>query len=131
MRIPKRYGQSREDRCFFCNLQATTENSQGIPTCITHKKETQDIKCACGEWLDSKKGKYGSFFLCMHCGPISMHKARELATPSQGGKEQKEHQEDVPEKEIREKRMPEKETTRNTERKKEVTIRSDDPLYFS
>ena len=29
----------------------------------------------CGEYLDIKKGKFGAFFLCSQCGPVSIRKS--------------------------------------------------------
>jgi len=79
MRIPKRYGQSKVNKCPFCENQATTTNAQGIPTCIKHKEqELKNLKCACGSWLDIKKGPYGTFFVCMNCGAINQKKAMEM-----------------------------------------------------
>lgn len=79
MFIPKKYGESRQDACMFCDKQALTENSQGLPTCIDHKQNTiNDAKCACGEYLDVKKSKWGAFFLCSNCGAISIKKYLEL-----------------------------------------------------
>jgi hypothetical protein len=78
MRIPKKYGAYREDNCIFCGKRATTKNSQGITVCIEHKDAIlNDMKCACGKYLDIKQSKYGFFFLCEKCGCISPKKAFE------------------------------------------------------
>lgn len=75
----KIYGQSRNEECPFCGKISSTNNEQGIPTCQDHKKtELLDLKCMCGDWLDLKQGKYGPFFICMQCGPVSFKKALEL-----------------------------------------------------
>jgi hypothetical protein len=119
MRIPKHYGQSREDNCFFCGGRALAENENGLPTCIKHKNEkTPDLKCLCGEYLDAKKGKYGTFFLCMKCGPVSLRKINDAGMVPKDTTEQR-----------IEKTNQRKETT-NDQGKKEITIRSDDPDYF-
>lgn len=79
MRMRKVYGQSRQERCYFCDKTALSENSQGLPACKDHKdKVLEDKKCACGEYLDIKKSKWGAFFLCSHCGPISLKKSEEM-----------------------------------------------------
>jgi len=50
-----------------------------VPVCIKHKEsELQNLKCACGSYLDMKHGKWGPFFICMNCGPINMRKALEV-----------------------------------------------------
>jgi len=75
----KIYGQSRVDRCPFCNKHATVKNQQGVPVCSAHKdKKLPDLKCACGEWLDIREGKWGPYFHCMNCGNISFAKAMEM-----------------------------------------------------
>jgi len=79
MRLPKRYGQSKLEKCPFCGKTATAENDQGVSTCLEHKQEKlPDMKCACGDYLDIRKGKFGAFFTCMQCGAISMKKALEM-----------------------------------------------------
>ena len=70
---------SRIEKCPFCEKQAVTENAQAIPVCVAHKKEKlPDLKCSCGDWLDVKKGKYGTYFSCMRCGNISFGKGLEM-----------------------------------------------------
>jgi hypothetical protein len=36
------------------------------------------MKCACGGWLDMKVSKFGPFWVCMKCGPVSWRKAMEM-----------------------------------------------------
>ena len=76
-----RYGESRIDSCPFCGKQGVTKNEQGLSVCINHKKEVLDIKCACGEWLDVKKGKFGAYFNCINCGNINLRKGLENNSP--------------------------------------------------
>lgn len=79
MRIPKRYGQSKVESCPFCSKQAIAQNSQGISTCMDHKRqELQDVKCMCGNWLELKKGKFGSYFYCIKCGNVNFNRALEM-----------------------------------------------------
>jgi len=79
MRIPKRYGQSQIAKCPFCGMMSTTVNSQKIPTCVKHKESSLDnLKCACGGYLDLKHGKFGPFFTCFKCGIVNMRKALDV-----------------------------------------------------
>jgi len=83
MRIPKKYGQSQISRCPFCGKQALTKNSQQVPVCIEHKNEKlNELKCACGEWLEMKEGKFGIFFNCIKCGNINFNRAIEMNNTS-------------------------------------------------
>lgn len=74
----KVYGQSQQLQCPFCGGQATVKSEQGLPVCHRHTKLEINLKCACGDWLDVKEGKYGTFYLCMKCGPISPKKMFEI-----------------------------------------------------
>jgi len=78
MYIPKRYGQSKIERCPFCDKQAISTNSQGIPTCTNHKGKKINLRCACGRHLEPMSGKFGAYFYCMHCGNINFRKAMEM-----------------------------------------------------
>lgn len=75
----KVYGQSQNTKCVFCEKLATKKNKQGFTTCIDHVNEIMpDKKCICGEWLDIKESKWGAFYVCPNCGPISLTKANEM-----------------------------------------------------
>jgi hypothetical protein len=37
-----------------------------------------EVKCACGSWTELREGKWGPFFLCRSCGPISFAKGLEM-----------------------------------------------------
>ena len=112
MKARKVYGQSRIDKCPFCGKQATTKNSQGVSVCLAHKNAIMnDLKCACGEYLDIKEGKYGYFFMCMNCGPQSHTKVYTLN-------------------EIKDISKKEQKKTKKVEKKEEITITSDDLNYF-
>ncbi len=78
MRGRKVYGQSQEILCPFCGNQATARNGQGLPTCPHHTGKEINLKCACGGWLDIRESKFGTFFTCMDCGPVSWKKAWEI-----------------------------------------------------
>lgn len=79
MYIPKRYGESKTNKCPFCGRDAFLQNSQKIPVCKEHKDMLlKDMKCACGSWLDMRKGKYGVFYTCLSCGSVNMNKALEI-----------------------------------------------------
>jgi hypothetical protein len=71
----KVYGASRMECCPLCGAHALMKNKQGIPVCVDHKDFSIELKCACGSWLDPKEGKWGTFFVCIHCGAISWQKA--------------------------------------------------------
>ncbi len=76
MYLPKSYGESKIASCPFCARGAYSKNSQGIPVCSDHTSNTiENVKCACGAWLDLREGKWGPFFLCSNCGPINFTKA--------------------------------------------------------
>ncbi len=78
MHIPKRYGASRTDNCPFCGKTAMTQNVEGVPVCVSHKSnKLPDMKCACGSYLDLRKGKFGAFFSCIKCGNVNFSKAME------------------------------------------------------
>jgi hypothetical protein len=71
----KVYGESKQNICVICRKAAFTENEQGLPVCNDHKgQHLEDKKCACGSYMDIKKSKWGAFFLCPNCGPISLSK---------------------------------------------------------
>ena len=75
MYLPKRYGQSSIAPCPFCGGQAFAKNDQGIPCCTKHKHlKMPDVKCICGGWLDQRESKFGAFYTCMKCGPVSFSK---------------------------------------------------------
>lgn len=117
MRIPKRYGESKIQKCPFCEKQATSKNKQGIPTCQKHKDELLgDLKCACGEYLESKTGKFGPYFNCINCGNINFKKAMGM---NQGNVYNKEVKKETNMKVIEKKRHYETKS-------KETTVRSDE-----
>lgn len=90
MRIPKRYGESRIDKCPFCGTAATTNNPEGVPVCSKHKdSKLPPMRCICGECLDLKKGKWGPYFSCIRCGNIAFRKALE-ANPDLSKEDSKE-----------------------------------------
>ncbi len=79
MRIPKRYGESKETRCPFCGKLATAKNAQGIPVCAQHKaKSMPEMRCSCGEWLELRTGRFGPYFFCLHCGNINFRKGLDM-----------------------------------------------------
>jgi hypothetical protein len=79
MFIPKKYGQSQIKKCPWCQSIAVAENSQRVPVCFKHKENYfENVKCSCGKFIDLMHGKFGSFFVCINCGIISMKKALEI-----------------------------------------------------
>ena len=116
MYIPKKYGESKVDKCPFCQKQATAKNRQNVPVCQSHKEEVLDgLKCACGSTLEILDGKFGVFFSCIKCGNMNMKKVLEINSikprliGNNGNYTQKSF------------KQP---------NKKEITVRSDDPRYF-
>ncbi|MBD3313096.1 hypothetical protein GF345_01505 [Candidatus Woesearchaeota archaeon] len=79
MRIPKKYGQSKINKCPFCGVQATFQNPQGLPVCRKHKEfSLDDLRCVCGESLEPCSGKFGPYFRCENCGNINFRKGLEF-----------------------------------------------------
>lgn len=79
MYIPKRYGQSKTNKCPFCDKEAIFLNKQKIPTCKEHKdRQLENLKCICGSLLDMREGKYGIFFICINCGALNLRKVLEI-----------------------------------------------------
>src|SRR3989338_4087066 len=77
--IKKQYGESKVINCPFCNRMATQKNAQGLDVCYLHTKTVQEeIKCACGTWLELRMGKFGPYYFCLKCGNINYAKAMEL-----------------------------------------------------
>ncbi len=98
MRLPKHYGESSVARCPFCGEAAYAKNCQGVPVCRAHVgAQLPDLKCVCGGWLDQRESKFGTFYTCMRCGPVSFSRmmetngdkireaARKGAQPAQAG----------------------------------------------
>lgn len=111
MYIPKKYGQSKIDRCPFCEKQATSMNKQNVPVCALHKGQVLgNLKCACGSTLDILHGKFGVFFSCMKCGNMNMRKVLELNALKP--------------------KMQNQNISQKTQSGREITVRSDDPRYF-
>ncbi len=77
--IPKRYGESKVDRCPFCDRQAFSKNDQDIPVCKEHvRRGLPPMKCMCGETMDMLQGKWGVFFSCIKHGNMNLRKALEM-----------------------------------------------------
>ena len=113
MYIPKRYGQSRIDKCPFCDKQAIVMSKQDVPVCLSHKEEKlDDLKCVCGSSLEMLHGKFGVFFSCIKCGNMNLKKVLEFNT-------------------VKPKMQNENFSQRTkSQPNKEMTVRSDDPRYF-
>ncbi|MBI3026640.1 hypothetical protein HYY70_00870 [Candidatus Woesearchaeota archaeon] len=112
MYIPKKYGQSKIDKCPFCQKHATAMNSQKVPVCQLHKEEMLDnLRCVCGSPLETLHGKFGVFFSCMKCGNMNLRKTLEFNS-------------------IKPKINNTAKNNEKNQAKKETTVRSDDPRYF-
>ena len=75
----KVYGSYKEESCPFCGKRALAENSQGVPVC--EDSTIDNMKCACGGYLDIPKGKWGPFFVCIKCGNINFRRGLEMNPP--------------------------------------------------
>src|SRR3989338_5459615 len=128
MFIPKKYGESRIEKCPFCQKQATTINKQGIAVCVTHREDTLDgLKCVCSETLDILKGKFGAFFKCIDCGNMGLKKVLEINAVKAKNHNFKEKSSDDSDNETQKINNDNKNQGKT---KTEITIRSDDPRYF-
>ena len=128
MFIPKKYGESRIEKCPFCEKQATTINRQGIAVCVTHREDTLDgLKCVCGETPDILKGKFGAFFKCIDCGNMNLRKVLEFNNVKAKNHNFKEKSSDDSDNETQKINNDNKNQGKT---KTEITIRSDDPRYF-
>ena len=121
MRIPKRYGQSKINKCPFCGVQATFQNQQGVPVCRKHKDfSLDDLKCICGESLELCSGKFGPYFRCENCGNINFRKGLEM-------NEGRINRKTEPELKARKRKFEEiKSRISKDNPPKEVTVRSDE-----
>jgi hypothetical protein len=109
----KVYGSSKQLTCPFCGKTATQKNEQGLDVCPLHiKKSMDEFKCTCGSWLELRKGKFGPYFNCMNCGNINYGRAMEMKSLTKVETFE-------PTKKIETKVTP-----------KEITVSSNDPLYF-
>jgi len=120
MRIPKKYGQSKINKCPFCGVQATFQNKQGVPVCRKHKEfSIDDLRCVCGEPLEPKSGKFGPYFNCINCGNINFRKGLEMNE----GRVNKKNPAQLKER----KKFEEKKSKVDKEKRpKEVTVTSDE-----
>lgn len=95
------YGEGKAETCTFCQRIATKKNKQGLIVCAAHQhNELNNVKCACGSFLEQREGKWGVYFHCITCGNISLRKALDMNVI----KKQSPHV--------------------------EMTVRSDDPRFF-
>lgn len=79
MYIPKRYGESGSEKCPFCAKLATTRNEQEVPVCKDHTTAIlNEMKCICGEYLETLTGKWGLYFRCQRCGNVNKRKVFEI-----------------------------------------------------
>ena|SRR3989344_2477707 len=136
MFIPKKYGESRIEKCPFCQKQGTTINRQGVAVCVTHREDTLDgLKCVCGETLDILKGKFGAFFKCIDCGNMNLRKVLEFNTVKAKDHNFKEKNSNERDDGTNDNSDNETQKINNGNKnpnktKTEITVRSDDPRYF-
>jgi len=124
MRFQKKYGESKIEGCPFCGKQSITVNAQDIPVCMQHKNTLmQEFKCMCGEYLESRRGKYGLYFLCQKCGIVNRKKAFETNTVKEF------HENDTPE--VKEFKQKQQEKRFEPSERREITIDTNDVEWFS
>ena len=71
----KQYGSYQLKNCVFCGRVATQLNKEGVYVCYRHLKDKiVEQKCVCGNVLELRKGKYGTYFNCVSCGNLSFDK---------------------------------------------------------
>jgi len=119
MYIPKRYGESKIDACPFCGRQVTTTNQQEIPVCVKHQQSLMnEMKCICGEYLETRTGKFGMYFHCPRCGNVNKRKVFEINTVKEVNSNNNS--------EVKERAEP----IKNNSQPKEITITSKDAEWF-
>lgn len=111
----KKYGQSKINQCPFCERQATKKNEEGVDVCHKHVDSSLgDLRCVCKALLELRQGQYGAYFHCTNCGNMNMDKGLKRST-----------------KIIQQQKVVNRPIQKSKPLvKKEITIRSDDPLYF-
>lgn len=125
MYIPKRYGESMVEKCPFCGRQAITRNKQKIPVCKDHKDSIlDDLKCACGNYLETKVGKFGLYFSCPKCGNMNPKRVLEMNQPKPAAKSPMSGRSAQPETSQSSNRAAQQRQPR------EILINPDDPDYF-
>ena len=73
------YGTTGIARCPLCGRSALSKNKMGLSVCKDHASfEFPLMKCACGDSLQLKEGKFGPFCICSRCGTINLRKAFEV-----------------------------------------------------
>jgi len=118
----KVYGSYKTEICPYCRSVATVKNKIGIPVCTKHiGTDSLDIKCVCGSWLDGREGKYGFFFVCEKCGPVSFARAMEM----------KSMMKDKEESEIENSAAHNHKEEADDKKPKEIFITTNDVEYFS
>jgi hypothetical protein len=126
MRIPKKYGESKIDKCPFCNNIAVTESLEGVPVCTKHKEgKLPDLKCVCGEYVDLRKGNFGPYFSCLRCGNVNFKRILDV-NPSFDEKIGKESNECKSVQKTECGTVKQKTDSNNSEEKREITVTSDE-----
>jgi len=117
MFIPKKYGQSKVNKCPFCEEHAIRKNMQGVPVCEKHCQEKlSEYACFCKSPLELKQGKFGPYFNCLKCGNQNFKRVLELGAIIK----QKPAENPTPEQERHAHKGP----------AKEITITTNDPEWF-
>lgn len=88
----KHYGNYQIPKCFFCGNGATQKNNDGLPVCKNDRDKsmmTNPVCPNCRGFMELKKSKYGMFFVCINCGPISLAKYKRSCLEPKGVKKYK------------------------------------------
>lgn len=118
----KVYGKSKVVTCSFCGKIATHKSEQGLEVCHAHVgKKLDEIKCACGTWLEQRVGKFGPYFNCLNCGNLNYNKVMEIKALTI---------KDIPKVEVQEGKKETRFKKEFREQPKEITITTNDVDYF-
>lgn len=65
--IRKQFGQTTPT-CFFCDEETLKKNKDGLEVCKNHVNSSQ-VNCPLHKTpMDTKNGKFGTYFFCWDCG---------------------------------------------------------------
>lgn len=62
-----RYGADTTPDCFFCDSKAIIRNKLGLEVCRECKDKTEMLCPLCGDPMEVRNGKYGTFLFCWKC----------------------------------------------------------------
>jgi ribosomal protein L37AE/L43A len=70
------------EKCIICGEFATKYNDQQLPLCKKHETYSlMNMNCPyCKAPLEALRSKYGTFFNCIKCGNISLHRMKQMGS---------------------------------------------------